>query len=162
MTAIDATGLFALEEIARQLHATGRTLILCGAREQPARMIHQGEFEEVVGRENICANVSGSTAAGGSGVRKNRCQSRGRREMRHNQCRRERPSTWLRAGLLAPGDVGSARARTPLPSLFGKLIGSIRQLRWLRSRPAAWRESVPVTPACQRARGPFPRAALPE
>jgi SulP family sulfate permease len=57
MTAIDATGLFALEEIARQLHGTGRTLILCGAREQPARMIHQGEFEQVVGRENICANV---------------------------------------------------------------------------------------------------------
>ena len=57
MTAIDATGLFALEEIAKQLHATQRTLILCGAREQPARMIHQAEFEEVVGRENICANV---------------------------------------------------------------------------------------------------------
>ena len=57
MTAIDATGLFALEEIARQLHATRRTLILCGAREQPAKMIHQAEFEEVVGRENICANV---------------------------------------------------------------------------------------------------------
>jgi SulP family sulfate permease len=57
MTAIDASGLFALEEIARQLHGTGRTLILCGAREQPARMIHQGEFEQVVGRENICANV---------------------------------------------------------------------------------------------------------
>jgi SulP family sulfate permease len=57
MTAIDATGLFALEEIARQLHATGRTLILCGAREQPAQLIHQSEFEDVVGRENICANV---------------------------------------------------------------------------------------------------------
>jgi SulP family sulfate permease len=57
MTAIDATGLFALEDIARQLHATKRTLILCGAREQPAQMIHQAEFEEVVGRENICANV---------------------------------------------------------------------------------------------------------
>src|ERR1700687_4133283 len=57
MTAIDATGLFALEEIAKQLHATKRTLILCGARDQPAKMIHQGEFEEVVGRENICANV---------------------------------------------------------------------------------------------------------
>ena len=57
MTAIDATGLFALEEIAKKLHATKRTLILCGAREQPAQMIHQGEFEEVVGRENICANV---------------------------------------------------------------------------------------------------------
>src|SRR5947209_5230453 len=57
MTAIDATGLFALEEIAKQLHATKRTLILCGAREQPAQMIHQAEFEDVVGREDICANV---------------------------------------------------------------------------------------------------------
>jgi len=57
MTAIDATGLFALEEVARQLHTTARTLILCGAREQPAQLMHQAEFEEVVGRENICANV---------------------------------------------------------------------------------------------------------
>jgi SulP family sulfate permease len=57
MTAIDATGLFAIEEVARQLHSTGRTLILCGAREQPAQMMHQAEFEEVVGGENICANV---------------------------------------------------------------------------------------------------------
>src|SRR5450631_316449 len=57
MTAIDATGLFALQEIAKQLHATKRTLILCGAREQPAQLIHQAEFEEVVGPENICANV---------------------------------------------------------------------------------------------------------
>ena len=57
MTAIDATGLFALEEVAQQLHATGRTLILCGAREQPAQLMHQAEFEDVVGRDNICANV---------------------------------------------------------------------------------------------------------
>ncbi len=57
MTAIDATGLYALEEVARQLHGSKRTLILCGAREQPAQLIHQAEFEEVVGRENICANV---------------------------------------------------------------------------------------------------------
>ena len=41
MTAIDATGLFALEEVARALHATKRTLILCGAREQPANLIRQ-------------------------------------------------------------------------------------------------------------------------
>jgi sulfate permease, SulP family len=58
MTAIDATGLYALEEIARQLHSSRRTLILCGAREQPAQLIHQAEFEDVVGRENICANVN--------------------------------------------------------------------------------------------------------
>src|SRR5579872_131255 len=57
MTALDATGLFAIEEVARQLHVTNRTLILCGAREQPASLIHQADFEEVIGTENICDNV---------------------------------------------------------------------------------------------------------
>ncbi len=57
MTALDATGLYALEETARQLHDSKRTLILCGAREQPAKLIHQAEFEGVIGTENICENV---------------------------------------------------------------------------------------------------------
>jgi SulP family sulfate permease len=57
MTALDATGLFAIEEVARQLHISKRTLILCGAREQPAQLIHQAEFAEVIGQENICDNV---------------------------------------------------------------------------------------------------------
>ena len=57
MTALDATGLFAMEEAAKQLQASKRTLILCGAREQPAQLIHQGEFAEVIGKENICINV---------------------------------------------------------------------------------------------------------
>src|SRR4029077_16135347 len=57
MTALDATGLFALEEVAKQLHSSNRTLILCGAREQPSQLIHQAEFAEVVGEENICDNV---------------------------------------------------------------------------------------------------------
>lgn len=57
MTALDATGLFAIEEVAKQLHESKRTLILCGAREQPAKLMQQAEFEEVVGRENICQNV---------------------------------------------------------------------------------------------------------
>ena len=57
MTALDATGLFALEEVARQLLASKRTLILCGAREQPSQLIHQAEFADVVGEENICDNV---------------------------------------------------------------------------------------------------------
>jgi SulP family sulfate permease len=57
MTAIDATGLFALEEVARGLHAANRTLLLCGAREQPAQLIRQAEFEDVIGRDNICDNV---------------------------------------------------------------------------------------------------------
>jgi SulP family sulfate permease len=57
MTALDATGLFAIEEVAKQLHASKRTLILCGAREQPSKLIHQAEFEHVLGKENICDNV---------------------------------------------------------------------------------------------------------
>jgi SulP family sulfate permease len=57
MTALDATGLFAIEEVAKQLHSAKRTLILCGAREQPSQLIHQAEFAEVIGEENICDNV---------------------------------------------------------------------------------------------------------
>jgi SulP family sulfate permease len=57
MTALDATGLFALEEVAKKLKASGRALILCGAREQPMRLIQETEFEAFVGKENICENV---------------------------------------------------------------------------------------------------------
>jgi SulP family sulfate permease len=57
MTALDATGLFAIEEVAKQLHASKRTLILCGAREQPAQLIHEAEFADLIGEENICENV---------------------------------------------------------------------------------------------------------
>src|SRR6201998_2354554 len=57
MTALDATGLFAIEEVAKHLHQPGRSLILCGAREQPSELMKQAEFEEVVGKENICDNV---------------------------------------------------------------------------------------------------------
>jgi len=57
MTALDATGLFALEEVARSLKANGRVLILCGMREQPLRMIQESEFERLIGKENICENV---------------------------------------------------------------------------------------------------------
>jgi SulP family sulfate permease len=57
MTALDATGLFAIEEVARSLHATGRTLILCGARQQPAELLHEAEVEDLIGKDNICENV---------------------------------------------------------------------------------------------------------
>ena len=58
MTAIDATGLQALEKLADTIHGSGRGLILCGAREQPARLMHQAEFEQHVGAENICPHVA--------------------------------------------------------------------------------------------------------
>src|SRR6202161_1652568 len=41
MTAIDSTGLQALERLALEVRSSGRTLVLCGAREQPARRIVQ-------------------------------------------------------------------------------------------------------------------------
>jgi SulP family sulfate permease len=58
MTAIDATGLQALENLADIVHESGRGLILCGAREQPARLMHQAEFEDHVGAGNICPSIS--------------------------------------------------------------------------------------------------------
>jgi len=58
MTAIDATGLQALEQLADVVHASGRELILCGAPSQPARMMRQAEFAEHVGAENVCASIA--------------------------------------------------------------------------------------------------------
>jgi sulfate permease, SulP family len=57
MTALDATGLHEFEQLAERLHASGRVLILCGAREQPKEVMRQAEFEAHVGPENICDNV---------------------------------------------------------------------------------------------------------
>jgi SulP family sulfate permease len=58
MTAMDATGLLALEDLAYRLQATGRTLILCGARHQPAKLLRKAKFERhVIGRGNFCANI---------------------------------------------------------------------------------------------------------
>jgi SulP family sulfate permease len=57
MTAIDATGLRALEDLADTLHASNRKLILCGARPQPAKLMRQAEFEQHIGRENLCPHI---------------------------------------------------------------------------------------------------------
>jgi SulP family sulfate permease len=58
MTAIDATGIAALEELAAQLQANGRTMLVCGARPQPAALMHEAGFERHVGGENICENIN--------------------------------------------------------------------------------------------------------
>jgi SulP family sulfate permease len=57
MTAIDATGLQAIEEFADAIHASGRGLILCGAPERPAQLMRRLDFEKHLGRENICSNI---------------------------------------------------------------------------------------------------------
>lgn len=58
MTALDATGLQALEEFADAVRASGRGLIFCGALPQPAKLMKRADFEHHVGAENICPNVS--------------------------------------------------------------------------------------------------------
>jgi SulP family sulfate permease len=62
MTAIDATGLGAIRDLADQVHESGRSLLLCGAREQPAQLTKQAEFERHVGAENICSSISEALA----------------------------------------------------------------------------------------------------
>jgi SulP family sulfate permease len=57
MTAIDATGVHALETLALRLKRSGRTLLLCGARTQPARLLQRPDVVASIGLENILPNV---------------------------------------------------------------------------------------------------------
>jgi SulP family sulfate permease len=58
MTAIDATGLHALEQLADRLKRSGRTLLLCGALPQPRKMLQRSEFVEHVGEKNMLPNIN--------------------------------------------------------------------------------------------------------
>jgi sulfate permease, SulP family len=57
MTALDATGLHALEVFAKRLRKSGRTLLLCGARDQPAQLLQRADLIEQIGRENILPHI---------------------------------------------------------------------------------------------------------
>jgi SulP family sulfate permease len=58
MTALDATGLRAIEELAAALKKSGRILVLCGARHQPERLIRRADFRHHIGDANICRNIA--------------------------------------------------------------------------------------------------------
>jgi SulP family sulfate permease len=58
MTAIDATGIAALEELSDQLHQSGRTMLICGALPQPASLMQEAGFDRHIGAENICENIN--------------------------------------------------------------------------------------------------------
>lgn len=57
MTAIDATGLHALEDLADRMHKAGKTLLLCGARDQPKKLIERSQVVDHVGKENILPHI---------------------------------------------------------------------------------------------------------
>ena len=58
VTAIDATGLRALEDLADRLHKSGRELIVCGAQAQPAALMASADFHQHVGSANVCPNTA--------------------------------------------------------------------------------------------------------
>jgi SulP family sulfate permease len=62
MTAIDATGLHAVECLAERLHASGRHLVLCGMRRQPAELIGRTEFHRQVGERNLQPSLAAALA----------------------------------------------------------------------------------------------------
>jgi sulfate permease, SulP family len=57
MTALDSTGLHALEVFAERLRKSGRTLLLCGARDQPAQLLQKADLIEHIGPENILPHI---------------------------------------------------------------------------------------------------------
>ncbi len=62
MTAIDATGIAALEELATILRQSGRAMLVCGARPQPELLMRESGFDRHVGAENICTNIDEAIA----------------------------------------------------------------------------------------------------
>ncbi|HTF89507.1 MAG TPA: SulP family inorganic anion transporter [Planctomycetota bacterium] len=57
MTAIDATGIHALEHLAERLRKSGRHLLVCGMRDQPASLMTKAEFHRLIGEANIAPTL---------------------------------------------------------------------------------------------------------
>lgn len=57
MTALDATGIHALEQFSDRLHRAGKTLLLCGAMDQPSKLISRSTLIEHLGAENVLPHV---------------------------------------------------------------------------------------------------------
>jgi sulfate permease, SulP family len=62
MTALDATGIHALEQFSERLRKTGKTLLLCGARNQPSQLISRSDFLKHVGPENVLPSIQAALA----------------------------------------------------------------------------------------------------
>jgi len=56
-TALDNTGMHAIESLAKRVRATGRSFLVCGARQQPSLVIARSKLAEIIGAENIAPNI---------------------------------------------------------------------------------------------------------
>jgi sulfate permease, SulP family len=57
MSALDATGIHALERLSNRLHELGKIMLLCGAMNQPARLLSRSQFLKRLGKENVLPNI---------------------------------------------------------------------------------------------------------
>lgn len=60
VTAMDATGMNALESVVERIRAHGGVVIISGIHQQPLQMLRKAGFLEIVGRENLCATFDQS------------------------------------------------------------------------------------------------------
>lgn len=62
MTVTDATGIHALQHLAEKLSNSGRTLVMCGVREQPLNLLRKSGLDEKIGPENLCPTLEAAIA----------------------------------------------------------------------------------------------------
>jgi SulP family sulfate permease len=58
MSALDGTGLMAMERVAKAVQQSGRAIIFCGALPQPKQLMEQSKFGDHVGAENVLPNIT--------------------------------------------------------------------------------------------------------
>jgi sulfate permease, SulP family len=57
MSAIDGTGIHAIEKLATRLKELDKSLVLCGSPSQPAEMIERSKLVKLVGRRNLAPHL---------------------------------------------------------------------------------------------------------
>jgi SulP family sulfate permease len=57
MTAIDASGVYALRQLGKRLRESGREMVICGALRQPLKLLQSSSFLERLGEANLVVNV---------------------------------------------------------------------------------------------------------
>jgi len=62
MTAIDATGLRAIEDLAHAVWSTSRVFLVSGAREQPLAVMRRSHFERRLGAQHMCPTFDDALA----------------------------------------------------------------------------------------------------
>jgi SulP family sulfate permease len=57
MTALDVTGLHEIQRLNDRLRKSGRTMLICGARRQPAQLLKRSDFIAHLGKEHILLHI---------------------------------------------------------------------------------------------------------